>query len=306
MAIYKELSSLVNQLGFSKRTLYSVSNSIQKHYHLVKIPKGNGEYRQLSVPDEFLKVIQRRINDRLLADEEISPYATAYRKGGSTKVNASPHAGNEVLLKLDIRHFFDGLIYPIVKEKAFPAEKYSEQNRILLSLLCVGTDALPQGAPTSPTISNIIMRDFDNKIGDWCLERGICYTRYCDDMTFSGNDFEPSEVIKLVKDELWSMGLIINKKKTVVVGKGQRHAVTGIVVNEKVSVNSEYKRKIRQEMHYCMKYGVDSHLKSIASEKTKCSYVSNLLGRINYVISVEPDNGKMREYKEWLQDFYKI
>lgn len=90
------------------------------------------------------------------------------------------------------------MIYPIVKEKTFPAEKYSEQNRILLSLLCVGTDALPQGAPTSPTISNIIMRDFDK--------------------------------------------------------------VTGIVVNEKVSVNSEYKRKIRQEMHYCMKYGVDSHL----------------------------------------------
>ena len=71
MIVYKEFSSLVNDLGFSGKALYSVSNHINKHYKPVKIPKGNGEFRQLYVPDEFLKAIQRSINETLLSSEEI-------------------------------------------------------------------------------------------------------------------------------------------------------------------------------------------------------------------------------------------
>ena len=125
MTVYKEFSSLENELGFSAKALYSASNQPHKHYRLVKIPKRSGEYRDLYVPDEFLKRIQRRINERLLVTEEISPFATAYRTGGSTKKNAGQHVGKPVLLKLDIRKFFDHLIYPLVKEKVFPAERYS-------------------------------------------------------------------------------------------------------------------------------------------------------------------------------------
>ncbi len=299
MIVYREFSSLVKDLGFSGRALYSVSNHVQRHYHPVKIPKGNGEFRQLHVPDDFLKSIQRRINDRLLSMEEISPYATAYRPGGSTKINAAPHVGKPVLLKLDIRHFFDHLIYPIVKEKAFPGERYSEQNRVLLSLLCVYRDALPQGAPTSPTISNIIMKDFDNTVGSFCAARQIAYTRYCDDMTFSG-DFDPRPVIRLVRSELKKAGLFLNDKKTVVVREGQKHAVTGIVVNERLSVPAGYKKQLRQEMYYCKKFGIGSHLDSVGGGGTAEEYLPQLLGRIHYVLSIEPGNKEMQEYKAWL------
>lgn len=301
MIVYKEFSSLVNDLGFSGKALYSVSNHVNKHYRPVKIPKDNGEFRQLYVPDEFLKSIQRNINEKLLSLEEISPYATAYRPGGSTKVNAHPHIGKPILLKLDIRHFFDHLIYPVVKEKAFPKERYSEQNRVLLSLLCVYMDSLPQGAPTSPTISNIIMRDFDNTIGLWCSNNKIAYTRYCDDMTFSG-DFDPRLVIQFVKSELKKLGLFLNDQKTVVVHKGQKHSVTGIVVNEKLSAPYEYKKKIRQEMYYCMKFGVKSHLDSCRSSESPEKYVFGLLGRINYVLSIEPKNEQMQKYKLWIKE----
>lgn len=304
MIVYKEFTSLVTDLGFSGKALYSVSNHIHKHYHAVRIPKGNGEFRQLYVPDEFLKSIQRSINNNLLLMEEISPYATAYRPGGSTKVNANPHVGKPVLLKLDIRHFFDHLIYPIVKDKAFPAERYSEQNRVLLSLLCVYMDSLPQGAPTSPMISNIIMKEFDNSIGSWCCNKGIAYTRYCDDMTFSG-DFDPTPVIQLVKLELRKLGLYLNDKKTVVVREGQKHVVTGIVINERLSIPSDYKKQIRQDMYYCMKYGIESHLSSIGKEMPVDKYVLQLLGRINYVLSVEPQNHQMQEYKVWLKECQK-
>jgi hypothetical protein len=161
MIVYQEFSSLVHDLGFSGKTLYSVTNHIHRHYRAVTVPKRDGETRELHVPDALLMAIQRRIHTVLLSSEPISRYATAYRLGGSTRRNASPHAGKAVVLKLDIRHFFDRLIYPLVKERAFPATRYSEQNRVLLSLLCIYRDVLPQGAPTSPTISNIIMHEFD-------------------------------------------------------------------------------------------------------------------------------------------------
>ena len=238
MIIYKEFSSLLNDLEFSGKTLYSVSNHINRHYHPVRIPKANGEFRELNVPDALLMSIQRAINNKLLCLEEVSSYAMAYRPGTSTKTNATPHVNKPIILKMDIRHFFDHLIFPLIKEKAFSNIRYSEQNRILLTFLCTYKDALPQGAPTSPAISNIIMREFDNIVGKWCEERNIDYTRYCDDMTFSG-EFEPELVISLVKKELQIMGLYLNNKKSTIVGKGQKQSVTGIIVNEKISVPTD-------------------------------------------------------------------
>ena len=285
MIIYKEFSSLLNDLGFSGKTLYSVSNHINRHYHPVRMPKANGEFRELNVPDALLMSIQRAINNKLLCLEEVSSYAMAYRPGTSTKTNATPHVNKPIILKMDIRHFFDHLIFPLIKEKAFSNIRYSEQNRILLTFLCTYKDALPQGAPTSPAISNIIMREFDNIVGKWCEERNIDYTRYCDDMTFSG-EFDPKPVISLVRKELQKMGLYLNNKKSTIVGKGQKQSVTGIIVNEKISVPTEYKKRIRQEMFYCMKYGIADHLTKINRMDTKDAYVAKLLGRINYVISI--------------------
>lgn len=304
MIVYRELSSLCADLGFSARTLYGVGYHRGKHYHTVKVPKGNGEDRELCVPDELLKSIQRRIAERILAAEEISPYACAYKVGGSVLSNAGAHIAKPVLLKLDIRHFFDHIIYPLVKERAFPALRFSESNRILLSMLCLYRDALPQGAPTSPVISNIIMRDFDNIVGKWCAERRIAYTRYCDDLTFSGN-FSPNEVILFVKDELRKMGFFLNDKKTVVARDGQKKAVTGLVVNEKLNISAEYRRKLRQELYFCQTRGVAEHIERRGSSETQEHYLRCLLGRVNYVLQVRPNDAEMQGYKNWLTERLK-
>ncbi len=300
MIVYTELSSLVHDLGFSSKALYGVSNQIGKHYHQVSIPKANGGARSLHVPDAQLKAIQRRIHDVLLAPEPISPYATAYRPGCSTKINAMLHVGQPVLLKLDILHFFDSITYTIVKERVFPADRFSEANRILLAILCTHNEVVPQGAPTSPAISNIIMRDFDSKIGAWCERHSIGYTRYCDDMTFSGY-FDPEQLIDLVKSELRKMGFFLNGKKTTLVRDGRQKIVTGLVVNEKENVPAEYRRRLRQEMHYCMRYGIESHMEKAKIQGTKEQYAMKLLGRVNYVLSVTPDNAEFRTYSNWLR-----
>lgn len=299
MIVYRELSSLEQDLGIRISTLYAVSNSLGRHYHQVKLPKKGGGYRNLSVPDEALKYIQRRISEVLLIHMPVSRYAKAYRFGSSTLRNAKHHVGRQVVLKLDILHFFDSIRYSTVKDKAFPKEIYAEPLRILLTMLCYHRDALPQGAPTSPAITNIIMYEFDELIGHWCSERGISYTRYCDDMTFSG-DFDTAEVIEFVSLELRNMGFLLNGQKTRIQYAGQQQSVTGIVVNEKPSVPSGYRRKLRQELYYCRKYGMEEHLCRIGSAIPKEVYMSQLLGKINYVLQLHPDEHDMLSYRKWL------
>ncbi len=298
--VYTELSSLESDLGVKAHTLYAVSNRLGKHYHPVRIPKADGSYRQLSVPDRLLKSIQRKILRVLLSGQEVSPYATAYRFGGGVVKNARVHVGKAQILKLDIRHFFDSIRYSTVKELVFPAGIYSEQNRVLLTMLCYYRDALPQGAPTSPAISNIILRDFDNTVGAWCAGRGIAYTRYCDDMTFSG-EFDAGEVTGLVRRELARYGLRLNGAKTKVVDAHHRQTVTGIVVNCKENTAGEYRKTLRQEIYYCRKYGVKSHLQRIDSADSPERYLQRLLGRVNFVLSVSPGQAEMSGYRDWIR-----
>ncbi len=173
--VYQEGPSLARDLGLPLRTLYAVSNRIPAHYHWAEVPKRDGGARVLRVPDPVLKDIQRRIARVLLSGMPVSPHATAYRYGAGVVENARRHVGRPELLKLDILHFFDSIRYIQVKEAAFPAEIYAEPLRILLSMLCYDRDVLPQGAPTSPWIANLVLRPFDEKLGAWCRAGGGVY-----------------------------------------------------------------------------------------------------------------------------------
>lgn len=299
MVIYRELSSLEADLGVSAKRLYALSNSLSRHYHSVSLPKKGGGCRQLSVPDEALKAVQRRIAQVLLPLMPVSPYAKAYRDCSSTMKNAAPHVGKPVVLKLDILHFFDSIRYSEVKDRAFPAQIYAEPLRILLAMLCYHGDGLPQGAPTSPAISNIILSDLDEKVGIWCRENAIAYTRYCDDMTFSG-DFDPREVIAFVRTELKARGFLLNGQKTHIQRRGEQQSVTGISVNEKLNVPPPYRRRLRQEIYYCRKFGAESHIQHLGLEETAETCLRRLLGRVNYILSVTPGDGEMEEAREWL------
>lgn len=301
MIVYRELASLARDLGISARTLYAVSNRVEQHYHSVRLPKRDGGFRELSVPDPLLKTIQRRITRVLLVHMPVSPYATAYRYGGSTLRNAAPHAGQPAVLKLDIRHFFDSILYSAVKDAAFPPEIYAEPLRVLLTMLCYCRQALPQGAPSSPAITNILLAPFDARVGTWCRKRNIRYTRYCDDMTFSG-DFAPQEVIAFVAAELRQMGFFLNEGKTKWIPAGRRQVVTGLVVNEAPAVPAEERRKLRQALYYCRRYGVSDHMARLGIPGTAEQYLRRLLGKVSYILQVTPGKPEWMEARAWLME----
>lgn len=298
MIVYREAASLARDLGVEVRTLYALSNSLPAHYHTVELPKPDGGVRRLTVPDEALKRVQRAILHNLLAYMPVSPYATAYRCGGGAVRNAARHVGRPRVLRLDIRHFFDSVRYSSVKDAAFPPEIFSEPLRVLLTMLCYYRESLPQGAPTSPAIANLLLRDFDLRLGRLCRRRDIVYTRYCDDLTFSGEDL--TGIRELAESELRGLGFFLNGSKTRLRCAGCRQVVTGLVVNDKVSVPRERRQAIRQAAYYCRRFGIAEHLRRTGCTLTPEAYRERLLGQVGFILQADPACAWAREAREWL------
>lgn len=268
------------------------------NYHTVIIHRGRGhKNRRLSVPNGFLKTVQRRILEHYLYKLDVSEFSTAYCKGKSLLDNASPHIGKAYIVKLDISHFFDNIdddmVFMIMRQLGMSMPATS-----MLTNLCVHNSRLPQGAPTSPYIANLFMKRFDEKLGVWCAKNNITYTRYCDDITLSGDKkaIKNSHLVSKIRQMLYRMGFNLNEKKTVFVSSSQQQKVTGIVVNEKPQISREMRRTIRQEVYYCTKFGVTESLKQKGLNISAKENLHFLLGRISFALQIDPANAEMQSY----------
>lgn len=286
------------------KTIYSISNNGENNYKIYKIKKKNNKYRTIYEPNKILKYIQRQILNNILNTKDISKYATAYHKGISLKDNVKVHVNKDIILKLDIKNFFESISFGDVYNSCFSIEYFPKPVGMLLTYLCTYNDHLTQGSPTSSYISNLVMKDFDEELGSWCEENNISYTRYSDDMTFSGN-FNPSELIIKVKRMLHKLSLDLNDDKTHVVYKSARQDVTGITVNEKIQVNIKYRKNIRQEIYYIKKYGLVSHLDRCNNICDKKKYLDSLYGKILYVLQINGNDKEFIEYKDYINKLKK-
>ena len=153
--------------------LYALSNHAEKHYQKVSIPKRSGGFRTLLVPDPLLKNVQRNLLHHVLDGFTVSDSAAAYRKGASVAANAGMHQGRKIVMKMDIEDFFGSITFPMVLHHAFPAAYFPPPVGAMLAALCCCHDRLPQGAPASPAVSNLVMKPFDEYMD--CL----LYTSRC-------------------------------------------------------------------------------------------------------------------------------
>lgn len=282
--------------------LYELSNRPERHYRTVRLPKRDGSFRRINAPDFLMKTAQFNLLDHFLEQQPVSPYAAAYFKGAAPAVHARRHTGAKLLLKLDIKDFFPNITFAMVLQAAFPNRLLPPAVALLLTNICCLRESLPQGSPASPYISNLVMRPFDNYMGGWCEEQGIHYSRYCDDMTFSG-DFDCEMVLYKARGFLGAMGFSLNHRKTCIVSAGQRQTVTGVVVNEKIQVSRTYRKKIRQEIYYCRKFGVQSHLARCHNDTPPALYLNALLGKINWVLSANREDAEFLAYRSQVREW---
>jgi retron-type reverse transcriptase len=292
-------------LGLLRFLAFSRKTSNVHHYRRFTIPKKTGGERVISAPMPRLKTAQRWVLDNVLCSPKVSDAAHGFRNGMSIVSNAQPHVGAKVVVNMDMKDFFPTVTYPRVKG-LFRNLGYSGSLATVFALLCtqaktskVGLDNrdwyvaqgerfLPQGAPTSPAITNLICRGLDSRVERIASKHGFVFTRYADDMSFSSKqaDADAGRLIRQVKHVVRDEGFEVHPDKTRVIRSGRRLEVTGLTVNEKVGVSRKLLRKFRATLHQIEKDGPEG--KQWGSSPDVITAIS---GFANFVSMVDAEKG---------------
>ncbi|SDN27717.1 RNA-directed DNA polymerase [Desulfonauticus submarinus] len=289
-------------------------------YRIFRIRKRSSGYRVICVPNKDLLKVQRWIDKFILSNLESSPYSYAFEEGQSIVDCASQHLSCRWLIKIDLRNFFESLseiqVYRVFKVagynnlvsfemarlctkqsksgwklynpywKSYPREKIPLYNADVIG-------HLPQGAPTSPKLSNLIMKNLDFEVNNIAQKFSLVYTRYADDMIFSTIDssFDYKKAKCFIKDIfniLPKHGLLPNRQKTKIIPPGGRKIVLGLLVDsEKVRLPKDFRNKLECHWYYCTK-DITQH----AEKRGFKSYLSMqyyIKGLISFARQVDSD-----------------
>lgn len=273
-------------LGINREHLSRMVARPESFYREFYIPKRSGDKRLIRAPYESLLLCQRWILSNILYKINVHQNAHGFIPGASIKSNAAPHVESNMLLKMDLKDFFPSIPRAWVL-KLFLDFGYAKNVAYYLSSLCCFDDSLAQGAATSPALSNIVLRSLDNRLTKLSDRAGLSYTRYADDMTFSG-DFIHSGFSGIVGNIISEYGLSVNNKKTRLKTQYGARIITGVsIANNAIGAPREFKRKIKNEIHFIEKFGILSHMshKRISNP----NYLRSLLGRISFWVYLEPE-----------------
>lgn len=254
-------------------TYYCNPNNVHGRYRHFSIPKKSGGKRNIAAPSKGLGHILYYVNILLKAIYQPSDYAMGFVEGRSIVDNALRHIGQNYVFNTDLENFFPSIEQPRVWKRLQLKPFYFKQPiaNILAGLCCIkeknedGTFRyiLPQGAPTSPLISNAICDNLDRRLNGLARRFGLHYSRYADDITFSSmrNEFKKDEFRVELKRIIEGQNFKMNEAKTRLQKRGERQEVTGLIVSNKVNTSSAYVAEIRNLLHIWEKYGYNEAYK---------------------------------------------
>ncbi|PSB35740.1 RNA-dependent DNA polymerase [filamentous cyanobacterium Phorm 46] len=287
-------------LAFDRKTSHI------SHYIRFKIPKKTGGERHISAPMPRLKAAQHWILVNILEKLELHGAAHGFRTSHSIVTNARPHVGSEVIINFDLKNFFPSISYKRVKG-LFQSFGYSEAAATIFGLLCTEPEIeeleldgktyfvavterhLPQGSPASPAITNLLCRRLDRRLTQMAGELGFVYTRYADDLTFSasGDSLQNiCNVLRRTESIVAHEGLVINEEKTRILRKNRQQEVTGIVVNEQLSISKKMLKRFRAALFQIEKDGPDGKRWGNSED-----VIASIQGFANFVAMVNPEKG---------------
>lgn len=278
------------------------------HYKQFTIPKKAGGFRKISAPMPKLKQAQHWILENILNKLPVHQNAHGFAMERSIVSNAKPHLNKQALINIDLKDFFPSVHYPRVKGM-FRALGYNEKIATILALICTesemdevqldgktyfvksGNRCLPQGAPTSPAITNWLCRRLDARFTGLAKKYSFDYTRYADDLTFSCTEYKADEFKKFlgfVKKTIKAENFTIHPDKFKVLRKGSKQEVTGIVVNEKLSVEKKKLKNFRAMLYQVEKNGIAGKTWNHSP-----NFLASIKGYANFINQVDPAKGKV-------------
>jgi len=305
---------------------YGQSDSRLQHYHYKVLAKRSGDLRLIEAPKQRLKEMQRRILAEILERIPVHPAVHGFRKGHSIKSFVSPHVQQSVVLRMDVRNFFPSFHGPRI-QAFFRMAGYPESVADLLGGVCTNAvprgvwdksyfdfspeqlreawslyarPHLPQGAPTSPMLANLCAYRIDCRLSGLAASAGAKYTRYADDLAFSGDEAFSRHALGFsehVAAVLLEEGFHVHHRKTRTMHSGRRQYLAGLVTNEKVNVVRRDFDLLKAILTNCVRSGPESQ-----NREQHPSFQSHLEGRISFVEMIHAEKGvRMRRIFEQIQ-----
>lgn len=314
------LNHLAKLSGSGYKFLHNIIERKCDPYYHFTIPKRNGTRRPISTPGPILSDVLNYIKSKILDSPYVSNLVDeavfSYQKNRSIVGNARAHIGANWLIKIDIKDFFQSITeayvykfftdlgyasllsfelarlvtWPRIVSYTSPFEPFSKYKFYTANSGFQGS--LPQGAATSPQLSNVIFAPVDKELKALALMHGCMYTRYADDLFFSSHYLENSSVKLIISEAnrlLGNSGYILNKKKTKVFTPGTKKVVTGIVVtNNRLRLKKDIKEEIKKHVFFAEKNGLE-HQAGHAGSRNSLSFLRYLYGMLNFAHQIEPD-----------------
>lgn len=263
-------------------------------YLTFKIPKRSGKLRTISAPTQQLKKIQKAILSNFLYKFRPHPSSHGFFFNQSPKTNAEVHLGSRLVLNVDLKDFFPSIRLTRIKKlfeylNTNKSLQLTTEDLIALTKLC-GTysHGLPQGAPTSPMITNLICLQMDKQLTELALNEGYTYTRYADDITFSTENLtkDIGSLYKPISQIVRSHGFKLNRDKSRILRPHRRQEITGVVINKQLTTSKRYRRNLRAQIH---------NWKTNKFHKTQADLHTErraILGKISWITSINSSQGQ--------------
>ncbi|HVW37484.1 MAG TPA: reverse transcriptase family protein, partial [Pirellulales bacterium] len=311
LPLLAEPSDVAKALGISISRLrwlaFHNEAATRIHYVRFSVPKRSGGVRELSAPHRSLAAAQQWILDNILVRVPVHDAAHGFVTGRSTVTNATPHAGKHVIVNADLKDFFPSITFPRVRG-VFENLGYSPAAATILALLATeaprrtmvyagqtyevatGPRALPQGACTSPALSNLVARRMDSRLSGIAAKLGWNYTRYADDLTFSAEGEAGEKVgylLARIRHIAQDEGFAVNESKTRVQRPNTAQTVTGLVVNHRVAVPRTTVRRLRAILHRAGREGLAAQ-----NREGREHFEAWLRGMIAYVSMANVEQGE--------------
>lgn len=289
METFKKLSAAIGINSQQLNNIINYSDTFYTSYYKKK--KRKSKFREISAPSDQLKTIQRWVLDKFLVDFEIHSRANGFVTGRNIKKNATYHLNKKYILCIDILNFFPSIKQDRIFKVFFEKTKDSELSYKLAKLLCY-KKRLPQGAPTSPILSNIIFKNIDEDILQHCSKNLITYSRYADDLTFSCDNRQALiDTLSEVRQILYKEKFHINMEKTRIYSGKNRMIVTGLILNSgTITIGRNIKKNLRAEIYQLIIH------KDSAINKNKVA------GYLSFLKDIEPKAfEKFRLYIDYLK-----
>lgn len=322
---------LSDVLGVKRRTLYWASNpycqagkssgialegergSKKPLYKVFKLKKGvdkvtgKPKFREIQSPTQRLKYIQTVLTKNILDKVELPDYITGFRKGKGIKETADVHANKKIVVSLDIQNYFNSITQKHLMEVFETMFRYPKKVAKILSEICTYKYFVPQGAPSSPALSNIVgFYFFDKEVESIAKRYGFVMTRYADDITLStdheypkqevekedGTKIITSDIDKMIKEissVLSKSGFRLNRRKTKVMRDGSRKWVMGAVVNEKPTLLRKSRNVLKCIVHNIMVNGIQPEADK--TNRSEHQFISWVRGKIAHYQQLDPDKG---------------